>query len=142
MRYSLSLRETNTITRTLDNRIIDMGAGLERMSWITLGTPNKLRCYIRTGNKKLKDIIGIDIDSNPEFLSQYFRIFSEKYSNYHYDVRLLKTNIAKEMDVSYEALEKTILPFETLSVIADHTRTLLFAISDGSLPSNVGGATI
>ncbi len=125
--------------RTLDNRIIDMGAGLERMSWITLGTPTSYDATFGPVIKKLKDIIGIDIDSNPEFLSQYFRIFSEKYSNYHYDVRLLKTNIAKEMDVSYEALEKTILPFETLSVIADHTRTLLFAISDGSLPSNVGG---
>ncbi|MGB5090792.1 MAG: alanine--tRNA ligase [Nitrososphaeraceae archaeon] len=125
--------------RTLDNRIIDMGAGLERMSWITLGTPTSYDATFGPVMKKLKDIIGIDIDSNPEFLSQYFRIFSEKYSNYHYDVRLLKTNIAKEMDVSYEALEKTILPFETLSVIADHTRTLLFAISDGSLPSNVGG---
>lgn len=125
--------------RTLDNRIIDMGAGLERMSWITLGTPTSYDATFGPVIKKLKDIIGIDIDSNPEFLSQYFRIFSEKYSNYHYDVRLLKTNIAKEMGVSYEALENTILPFETLSVIADHTRTLLFAISDGSLPSNVGG---
>jgi len=125
--------------RTLDNRIIDMGAGLERMSWITLGTPTSYDATFGPVIKKLKDIIGIDIDSNPEFLSQYFRIFSEKYSNYHYDIRLLKTNIAKEMGVSYEALEKTILPFETLSVIADHTRTLLFAISDGSLPSNVGG---
>ena len=125
--------------RTLDNRIIDMGAGLERMSWITLGTPTSYDATFGPVIKKLKDIIGIDTDSNLEFLSQYFRIFSEKYSNYHYDVRLLKTNIAKEMGVSYEALEKTILPFETLSVIADHTRTLLFAISDGSLPSNVGG---
>lgn len=125
--------------RTLDNRIIDMGAGLERMSWITLGTPTSYDATFGPVIKKLKDIIGIHIDSNPEFLSQYFRVFSEKYSNYHYDVRLLKTNIAKEMGVSYEALEKTILPFETLSVIADHTRTLLFAISDGSLPSNVGG---
>ena len=125
--------------RTLDNRIIDMGAGLERMSWITLGTPTSYDATFGPVIKKLKDIIGIDIDSNPEFLSQYFRIFSEKYSNYHYDIRLLKTNIAKEMGVSYEALEKTILPFETLSVIADHTRTLLFAVSDGSLPSNVGG---
>jgi alanyl-tRNA synthetase len=125
--------------RTLDNRIIDMGAGLERMSWITLGTPTSYDATFGPIIKKLKDIIGIDIDSNPQFLSQYFRIFSEKYSKYHYDVRLLKTNIAKEMGVSYEALENTILPFETLSVIADHTRTLLFAISDGSLPSNVGG---
>jgi alanyl-tRNA synthetase len=41
--------------------------------------------------------------------------------------------------LTFESLEKTILPFETLSIIADHSRTLMFAISDGCLPSNVGG---
>ena len=55
------------------------------------------------------------------------------------DVTLLKTNIAKELGLTFESLEKTILPFETLSIIADHSRTLMFAISDGCLPSNVGG---
>ena len=125
--------------RTLDNKIIDMGAGLERLSWITLGTPTSYDATFGPVIRKLADIIGIDIDSKSEFLSQYFRIFSEKYLNYQNDVRLLKTNIAKELGISYKVLEKTILPFETLSVIADHTRTLLFAISDGSLPSNVGG---
>ena len=125
--------------RTLDNKIIDMGAGLERLSWITLGTPTSYDATFGPVIKKLIDMIGIDVDSKSEFLSQYFRVFSEKYSNNQNDVRLLKTNIAKELGLSYESLEKTILPFETLSIIADHTRTLLFAISDGSLPSNVGG---
>jgi alanyl-tRNA synthetase len=125
--------------RTLENKIIDMGAGLERLSWITLGTPTGYEATFGPVIKKLKDIIGIDIESNSEFLSQYFRIFSQKYSNNQNDLRLLKSNIAKDLGVSYETLEKTVLPIETLSIIADHTRTLLFAISDGSLPSNVGG---
>jgi alanyl-tRNA synthetase len=124
---------------TLDNKIIDMGAGLERLSWITLGSPTSYDATFGPVIKKLIDIIGIDIDSKSEFLSQYFRVFSKKYSKYQNDITLLKTNIAKELGVSYEVLQKTILPYETLSVIADHTRTLLFAISDGSLPSNVGG---
>jgi alanyl-tRNA synthetase len=125
--------------RTLDNKIIDMGAGLERLSWITMGSPTSYDATFGPVFKKLVDIIGIDIDSKAEFLSRYFRISSENYSNYQNDPRILKTNIAKELGLSYEALEKIVLPFETLSIIADHTRTLLFAISDGSLPSNVGG---
>jgi alanyl-tRNA synthetase len=125
--------------RTLDNKIIDMGAGLERLSWITLGSPTSYEATFGPIFKKLVDIIGIDIDSKSEFLSRYFKKLSEKYSNYEHDPRLLKTNIAKELDLSYEDLEKIVLPVETLSIIADHTRTLLFAISDGSLPSNVGG---
>lgn len=125
--------------RTLDNKIIDMGAGLERLSWITLGSPTSYDATFGPIFKKLVDIIGIDIDSKSEFLSRYFKKLSEKYSNYENDPRLLKTNIAKELGLSYEDLEKNVLPIETLSIIADHTRTLLFAISDGSLPSNVGG---
>ena len=125
--------------RTLDNKIIDMGAGLERLSWITLGSPTSYDATFGPIFKKLVDIIGIDIDSKSEFLSRYFKKVSEKYSNYENDPRLLKINIAKELGLSYEDLEKIVLPVETLSIIADHTRTLLFAISDGSLPSNVGG---
>jgi alanyl-tRNA synthetase len=125
--------------RTLDNKIIDMGAGLERLSWITLGSPTSYDATFGPIFKKLVDIIGIDIDSKSEFLSRYFKKLSEKYSNYENDPRLLKINIAKELGLSYEDLEKNVLPVETLSIIADHTRTLLFAISDGSLPSNVGG---
>ena len=125
--------------RTLDNKIIDMGAGLERLSWITLGSPTSYDATFGPIFKKLVDIIGIDIDSKSEFLSRYFKKLSEIYSNYENDPRLLKINIAKELGLSYEDLEKIVLPVETLSIIADHTRTLLFAISDGSLPSNVGG---
>lgn len=125
--------------RTLDNKIIDMGAGLERLSWVTLGSPTSYDATFGPIFKKLVDLIGIDIDSRSDFLSQYYRKLSEKYANHENDPRLLKTNIANELGMSYDDLEKIVLPFETLSIIADHTRTLLFAISDGSLPSNVGG---
>jgi len=124
---------------TLDNKIIDMGAGLERLSWITLGSPTSYDATFGPVFNKLVDRIGIDIDSKSEFLSRYFKKLSEKYSSYDNDPRLLKTGIAQDLGLSYEDLEKIVLPFETLSIIADHTRTLLFAISDGSLPSNVGG---
>ena len=125
--------------RTLDNKIIDMGAGLERLSWITLGTPTSYDATFGPVLRKLADKFGIDIDSKSELLSQYFRRFSEMHTHYQDDVTLLKTNIAKELGLTFESLEKTILPFETLSIIADHSRTLMFAISDGCLPSNVGG---
>ena len=125
--------------RTLDNKIIDMGAGLERLSWITLGTPTSYDATFGPVIRKLADKFGIDFDSKSELLSQYFRRFSEMQTHYQDDVTLLKTNIAKELGLTFESLEKTILPFETLSIIADHSRTLMFAISDGCLPSNVGG---
>ena len=55
------------------------------------------------------------------------------------DTKIIKKQIAQELKVDFEKLQKTVVPYESLFTIVDHTRTLIFAISDGSLPSNVGG---
>lgn len=41
------------------------------------------------------------------------------------------------MDV--ETVKAAIQPIKDLYIILDHTRTILITISDGALPSNVGG---
>ena len=38
-----------------------------------------------------------------------------------------------------DQVNRIISPLEGIYLIADHIRTLIFAISDGALPSNVGG---
>jgi alanyl-tRNA synthetase len=43
------------------------------------------------------------------------------------------------MGVSVEVLKEKLEPMTAIYSIAEHTRSLLFAISDGMLPSNVGG---
>jgi alanyl-tRNA synthetase len=47
--------------------------------------------------------------------------------------------IAKEMKISEKQLNAVVAPYEAIYTICDHIRTLVFAISDGALPSNVGG---
>jgi alanyl-tRNA synthetase len=47
--------------------------------------------------------------------------------------------IAKELGLSASDLTEKLAPVEALYAVADHSRTLLFAIADGLLPSNVGG---
>ena len=54
-------------------------------------------------------------------------------------IRDLKLLIAKEMNISEEQLSAFVAPYEAIYTISDHIRTLVFAISDGALPSNVGG---
>ena len=41
--------------------------------------------------------------------------------------------------ITDDQLNKMITPLEGMYLIADHLRTLIFAITDGALPSNVGG---
>jgi alanyl-tRNA synthetase len=123
--------------RVMPNKIIDMGAGLERLSWITMGTPTSYDCSFGPVVPELLNTVGASEDL--ALLSKYFEAASSKVEHMGRDIKELKSSIAKELKVSKEELVKIITPYEAIYTIADHSRTLLFAISDGALPSNVGG---
>ena len=121
---------------TLDQRVIDMGAGLERFAWITMGTPTAYDCCFGPINQKLFDKIGIDSDS--EILRKYFTEIAKALENFD-DLNDVRRHAIKKVGLSDEQLTKMITPLEGIYLIADHLRTLIFAITDGALPSNVGG---
>ncbi len=122
--------------RTMKERVIDMGAGLERFSWITMGTPTSYDCCFGPVVNRMAEKVGVDYDN--DLLSKYFTIVSSRLEQVG-STKELRSIAAKELKISEEQLEKFITPLEAIYTIADHTRTLLFAISDGALPSNVGG---
>ncbi|HEX6562312.1 MAG TPA: alanine--tRNA ligase [Nitrososphaera sp.] len=123
--------------RVMKNKIIDMGAGLERFSWVTMGTPTSYDCCFGPVLGKMLDMTGTD--RNAEFLSKYFGAVASKLETTEGNVKELKAILAREMGLSYDQLAKMVAPHEAVYTVADHVRTLLFAISDGALPSNVGG---
>lgn len=47
--------------------------------------------------------------------------------------------IFKNKEIPVEKVKSSIIPVKELYIILDHTRTILMAITDGALPSNVGG---
>ena len=55
------------------------------------------------------------------------------------DLSEVRKNAIKSAGLSDEQINKIIIPVEGIYLIIDHIRTLIFAISDGALPSNVGG---
>ncbi len=131
--------------RTMNNKIIDMGAGLERFSWITNGTSTSYDCTFEPVLKKIYNILGLEhfssLNNNnyeSEIFANYFSRVSSKLES-NTDIVAIKKQISKELQIDYEKLVKIITPYESLFTILDHIKTLIFAISDGSLPSNVGG---
>ncbi|MFN3654429.1 MAG: alanine--tRNA ligase [Candidatus Nitrosotenuis sp.] len=120
----------------LDQKIIDMGAGLERFAWITMGTPTAYDCCFGPITQKLFAKSGIDADS--KLLTVYFTEIAKNLVKYP-DLSHIRKAAVKASDLSEEQINKIIVPLEGLYMIADHLRTLIFAISDGALPSNVGG---
>jgi len=122
--------------KTLDQQIIDMGAGLERFAWLTMGTPTAYDCCFGPITNNLLQQAGID--TNDELLVTYFTKIAKHLEQFS-DLSEVRKNAIKSAGLSDEQVNKIIIPVEGIYLIIDHIRTLIFAISDGALPSNVGG---
>ena len=121
---------------TLDQKIIDMGAGLERFAWITKGTPTAYDCCFGPIINHLFEKIGADSDS--KILTSYFTSIAKNLEIYD-DLNDVRRHAIQASELTSEQISRVITPLEGMYLIADHLRTLIFAISDGALPSNVGG---
>jgi len=121
----------------MKEKIIDMGAGLERFCWTGQRTPTSYEAVFGSLIEKMIKKVGIDYDK------KFFLNYS-KYAGYlnfteTKSIENEKIKIAKSLKVSKEELFEKVNPLEKIYAIADHSRALLFALSDGGLPSNVGG---
>lgn len=123
--------------RELNLNVLDMGMGHERNSWFTSGTSTSYETTFPTVCKKLFSATGIKADKN---IVQRFLPYSS-YLNVDEidDVEKAWNNVAEGMEVDLKDLRSNIIPLSALFSVGEHTRSLLFALNDGALPSNVGG---
>lgn len=133
MQYDITSGEP----RELEIKVLDMGMGQERPAWFTCATktsyeavfpPVVRKLYARTGVAPREELLErflpysglLSIDDKAE---------GEKTWEF----------VAGKLGLPAEELKKEILPLAAIYSLADHTRSLLLALSDGALPSNVGG---
>ncbi|KKM77998.1 hypothetical protein LCGC14_1364410 [marine sediment metagenome] len=123
--------------RELKLKVLDMGLGQERVAWFSQGTPNMYEAIFPDVLSKLRDItkINLDLDLYNEF-SQYSAYLNIDEVD---DMKEAWLQVSDKLGMHVKKLKETILPMTALYSIAEHARSLLFAINDGKLPSNVGG---
>src|SRR3990167_6750696 len=129
--------QTPSGDRELNIKVLDMGMGQERVAWFTQGAPTIYDATFPNVMKKLRLIAKLDTD---ELLMKKFIPYAG-FLNVDEVEDLSKAweEIAAKINEDPNTLRKEILPSSALYSIGEHCRTLLFALNDGALPSNVGG---
>ncbi len=122
----------------LKGKVIDVGWGLDaRLMWFYSGALTAYDVLFRKEVAYAYKITGMKPDT--ALYAKVARVLG--------GVDLSETKNATEKElaavrnagVGEKEYVQSIKPMQALYAIADHTRTLLFALADGALPSNVGG---
>jgi len=123
--------------KEMDEKVIDMGAGLERFAWLSQGTPTSYDVVFKPVLAELRKRVSVEYDE--KLFLRYSRLAGTLNFDEVADPKKARQAIADKLNVDVWELEKKIEPMQALYAICDHTRALAFAITDGALPSNVAG---
>jgi alanyl-tRNA synthetase len=120
----------------MDFKVIDVGWGLERITWLSQGTPTVYDAAFGNVVDKIKRKIGLKI---PDKLINDYSIVSGLIDRDGLSNNKSFEDIKNMGDYNLKEIEELIEPLQAVYAIADHLRTFVFALSDGAIPSNVGG---
>ncbi|MCL4398475.1 MAG: alanine--tRNA ligase [Candidatus Parvarchaeota archaeon] len=120
----------------IPTKTIDMGAGLERWSWVSNNTPTIYEATFPKVIEYIKKKVGVDYDE--EKVKQVYEHIGKMDFEKMEVGDAIKT-VAEDTKMDEHEIKKILSDMQAVYSIADHSRTLLVAIHDGALPSNVGG---
>ena len=121
----------------LDVKVIDVGIGLERIAWLNNGSATSYSDTFRNAMEYFMSQTGVEI--NQEVWNKYGPYSCTLNIDEVDDIEETWAALATKVEVPVEELKASIQVVKEMFIILDHTRTILITISDGSLPSNVGG---
>jgi len=128
---------TATDYREMSEKVVDMGAGLEKFSWLSQGTPTVYDSIYSTQLGRMKELQKVSFDD--KLFLEYSRLAGLMNADeFGSQVTQLKL-IAERLGIPPSRLQEQLGPIQAMYAVADHAQTLLFAIADGMLPSNAGG---
>ncbi len=121
----------------LKGKVVDVGWGFERLLWFYSGADT---IYDAVFPKELGFIYrNTGIKPDRKTYAKVAPFFGALDATETRNIKEHEMKVMRQAGVPEEDYHGTIKPMQAAYAIADHTRTLLFGISDGALPSNVGG---
>jgi alanyl-tRNA synthetase len=122
--------------KELPVKAIDVGWGHERIVWFTQGTHTGYDAVFGPVIDDLRKRTGL---KGSDILDRYSVLAGNLDIDEARNIKKVRERIASQLGVSVRQLVDVIEPYQALYAIADHVKSLLFAITDGGIPSNVGG---
>ncbi|RME31221.1 alanine--tRNA ligase [Candidatus Woesearchaeota archaeon] len=123
--------------RELARKVLDMGMGHERNAWFSQGKGTIYDAAFPTVMERLKAATGVTVDE--DVLQRYIPHAAYLNLDEIDDVGAAWERVAQAVGMPAQKLREAIEPLTALYSIAEHARALLLALTDGALPSNVGG---
>ena len=130
-------RQTPDGYEELDLKVLDMGMGQERITWISRGTETSYESVMPKTLEKMKEKTGLEVDQ--EIWEKFLPHSSELNIDEVDDIDEKWHEVAEKIDEDVDDLKDAIKPAAALYSIAEHTRALIYALADGKIPSNTGG---
>ena len=138
MWFDMSDAEDISQIKLLNIKVLDMGMGLERCCWFSKGSLNQYEASMPIVCKYLFEKSGLkpNWDLYKKFLPYSGNLNLDEAD----DIDKVWEDIAKKIrDINASDLKSQIEPIAGIYSVADHSRTLLYTLTDGALPSNVKG---
>lgn len=123
--------------KELNAKVVDVGWGFERLLWFYTGFDNIYDAVFHDIIQKTKSNLPFEMDKTS--FKKFARYASELDVTETSEYKKLEESILKKAGITSDTYNKKIKPMQAFYAILDHTRTLLFGVADGALPSNIGG---
>ena len=134
----MQYKYSNGQITSLKLKVLDVGWGIERLSWFMQRTPTIYEATFGPLFEWLVKHVGLSYDK--KLLIEYARLSGGLDTKSPERFRHSRSKIAQALGLTLHELDSLLGSIESIYAILDHTKTLVFAIPDGALPSNVGGA--
>jgi alanyl-tRNA synthetase len=123
--------------KELDGKVVDVGWGFERLLWFYTGLDNAYEAVFPDLIKKIEQESGMEIDR--KLFKRFSSVASELDISEKGDYKAKLAEAMRKSGITAEEYSRKVRPLQAVYAILDHVRTLLFAVSDGAMPSNIGG---
>ncbi|MGC8817054.1 MAG: alanine--tRNA ligase [Candidatus Hadarchaeum sp.] len=122
--------------RPLPLKIVDTGYGMERLTWLSQGSPSSYQAIFSPMIDHLSRLAGV-VMPPAELLQENSRLAGLIDIAGGRELRQLRLKVAERMGMSVEEVDRLLAPLESIYATADHLRCLAFMFGDGITPSNV-----